>query len=404
VVDAARRQALRERFPLGAAVDPQELESDPYPVFERLREREPITWLDALGMWYVLGHEDCRRMLLDDSNFTTVSGQSLILETFGEQMLSSEGETHLRYRAALRPGFSPARLREFAESRVRGLVDELLDGIMSGRCCEFRSEFAGRLPVLVMLELFGLPRSDEAALRQWYDAFEAALANFAADPAVRGKAARAVQEFHALLGRRMEEPGPGAAGLIAELHGVSDRERLDDGEILRNLSIVFFGGISTVEALLLNTVHALDAHPLQRSLLESDHSLIGAAVEESMRWMAPVQSATRHLTRDLSWNGIGFRAGETVNCMLAAANRDPQVFPDPEMFSLQRRNLGQHLGFARGPHHCIGLHLARMEAAITLEGLLQRLPGWHIDPRRRCAPRGYEFRQPPYLYLQWRAA
>ena len=393
-----------QRFPVGASLVPEELSRDPYTAFRQLQAEEPVSWVPALGMWYVTRHEDCRRVLLDDDSFTTVSPHSLIQATFGQQVLSSDGSLHNRYKNALRKSFLPPALRGTIEPQIEALTNTLVNDFAGQGACELRASFASRLPVQTMLALFGLPLSEEPLLRAWYDDFERALANFERDDGVARAATGAVAEFHAFLRDYMcRFASRPAEGLLSMLVNAPAEQRLEDDEIRRNVSIIFFGGISTVEALILNTVYALDLHPEARARVVADTSLLPAAIEETMRWLSPVQSATRHVTREIELHGVRLRPGETVNCMLAAANRDPRVFPAPEHFNIDRPKAGQHLGFAMGPHHCLGFHLARAEARIALEVICSRLADWRIDPAVRCAPEGYEFRQPGRLQLRWSA-
>jgi cytochrome P450 len=132
-----------------------------------------------------------------------------------------------------------------------------------------------------------------------------------------------------------------------------------------------------------------------------DPALLPQVIEETMRWLSPVQSATRHVTEAFEWQGIQFSAHDTVNCMLGAANRDPSVFPDPDRFDPSRANARRHLGFATGAHACLGSHLAKAEVRIGLEALLGRLRNIRLERSLTDPPTGYEFRQPRKLTVSW---
>ncbi|GAC1433907.1 MAG: hypothetical protein NVSMB6_31370 [Burkholderiaceae bacterium] len=239
-------------------------------------------------------------------------------------------------------------------------------------------------------------------MRQWYDNFEAALANFAGDPDTREAARQSVAEFHALLDAAIGSINEvDDHALLARLVKAPADQRLSDDEIKRNLSIIFFGGISTVEALLLNSLWALFEHPMSLEQVRRSPALLAPAVEETMRWLSPVQSATRHVTQAFEWHGIEFSAHDTVNCMLGAANRDPSIFKDPDRFDLDRANSRRHLGFATGPHACLGSHLAKVEVRIGLEMLLGKLHGLRLERSLTQPPCGYEFRQPRRLTVSW---
>jgi cytochrome P450 len=388
------------RYPVGRAVTLEELHRDPYAVFARLAAREPISWVSALDMWYVVGYENVRAVLADP-RLTTVSERSTIYDTFGEHMLTSEGAAHDRYRRSAQQFFAPSHIRSRLEPLIQARADSLIGDLARQGRADLRSAFAARLPVQTMLAVCGLPASVEPSMRAWYDKFEAALANFSSDPGVRNAARRSVSEFHALLQEAIHSSADAeGVSLLAHLARAPAAERLDDGAIKRNLSIIFFGGISTVEALLLNCLWALFETQGALDRVRRDTTLIPQVIEETMRWLSPVQSATRHVTERFEWQGVEFATGDTVNCMLGAANRDPAIFADPDRFDLKRANSRRHLGFATGAHACLGSQLAKAEARIALEVLLA-LPGLRLDREASEPPTGYEFRQPRRLTVTW---
>ena len=396
------RLARENRFPVGREITLAELDRDPYPAFERLRRYEPISWIAALNMWYVVGYEDVRTALLDTSRLTTESAQSTILDTFGAHILTTEGATHERYRKALRHPFTPAFIRTHWETAIAAAATALIDEFEWQGQAEIRSAFASRLPIQVILLVCGLPPEAEPRMRRWYDSFEAALANFTGDSEIRATARRSVAEFHALIDDAINSTiEVDDKSLLPRLVEAPANERLSNDEIKRNLSIVFFGGISTVEALLLNNLWALFEHPDVLQRVQSDLALLPQLIEETMRWLSPVQSATRHVITPFEWQGIEFASHDTVNCMLGAANRDPSVFTDPVRFDLDRANSRRHLGFATGAHACLGSHLAKAEVHIGLEVLLGRLRNIRLERSLTEHPSGYEFRQSRRLTLCW---
>jgi cytochrome P450 len=392
----------RLRFPIGHNITLSELELDPYPVFARLRAQEPITWLRALNMWYVTGYDDVRTAMLDTGRLTTASEHSTIFETFGAHMLTTEGATHDRYRRAAQFPFAPAFIRAHIESAIEKTATDLVGELTGIHSAELRAAYASRLPILVILLICGLPATAARQMRRWYDTFEAALANFTGDPTVSAAARRSVVEFHALLDDAIAASGSSVEhSLVARLVNAPTSERLTNDEIKRNLSIIFFGGISTVEALLLNALWALFENAAVFERIKHDLTLIPRVIEETMRWLSPVQSATRHVVQPFEWRGIEFAAHDIVNCMLGAANRDPSVFAEPDRFDIDRVNIRRHLGFATGPHSCLGSNLAKAEARIALETLLRRLPGLRLEASLTKRPTGYEFHQSRKLTVSW---
>lgn len=391
---------FQTRFPLGASISVAELERDPYPFFARVREREPLTWVEALKMWYVTGYDDVRRVLMDSVNFTAVADRSPVRDTFGEQMLSSEGDAHKHYRRTFLQGFSAVSVARL-ESHIRTAAQALAAECNGEATIELRARFASRLPIHTILLTFGLPLTAERDLRRWYDDFERALANFEGDPETRDRAQRSAREFHDYLrsGLQIARQNPDDSLLSSLVHAPVDR-RLSDEELVRNLSIVFFGGISTVEALILNSLWALCAHPQLVERVLGDEAVLANVIEETMRWLGPVQSATRYVLHDVELRGVMLHAGDTVNCMLGAANHDPRMFPHPERFDITRPNLNSHLGFATGHHMCLGFRLAKAQVKIALQTLLSRFGPLEVLDREANPPSGYEFRQPRAMWIR----
>jgi cytochrome P450 len=381
--------------------DLQSLEHDPYPFFERIRESGPVAWVEPLNMWYVVGYPEVRTILMDDVHFSTGTAHSLLYDTFGSHMLTQNGAEHLRARKPFRGAFAPAAIRAAMTDNVTHIVDGLIDGFADAGEVDLRSRFASRLPILAILRLFGFNADKEISLRHWYNRFEKALANFTWDAGIREEAQEAVAEFHALFRAQIEtvRASPGDDLLSTVVHQ-SGEDALLDEEIIQNASIIFFGGISTVEALILNTLYACALHNI--NLREDDPKLIDSAIEETIRWLSPVQSATRHVVAEIEIGGIKFAPGDTVNCMLGAANRDPSLFADPDKYNPRRSDVSRHLGFATGAHFCLGSHLARLEAKRAIARLIERLPKFEISNPANVAIQGYEFRQPNSLMANWK--
>jgi cytochrome P450 len=393
----------KESFPVGSSVSLEELARDPYPTYARMQSDEPVSWVPALGMYYVVRYDDVQAMLQEPGHFAVGTEYSTLYDTFGRHMLTVDGELHEEYRSAFQPHFGVSALRTHIESRIRAHVDRLIDGFAAQRRVEARRAFAARLPILTMLSLLGLPADLEQEMRDWYDSFEAALANFTWQADIRERARRNVttlrQRVQAALDHYRETPA--ADALLSALANAPGGSSLTDEALQRNALIILFGGISTVEALILNSLFALSTSPETLESVRANHSLIPSALEETMRWSGPVQSATRHVLADMTFAGVEFKRGDIVNCMIAAANRDPRKFADPHRFDISRPGLRQHLGFAIGPHHCLGLHLAKLEARIALEHVFSRLPNSRVDLAGTSGPCGHEFRRPSRLTLAW---
>ena len=430
----------RERYPLGATVTFDALADDPYPLFHELRAAEPVTWAPQLGMWLLTRRDDIVRVLADWERFTTDSPRSTIRDIFGSHMLTTDGDTQIRYKRRFIGPFRRGRLEESLLATVQGVLDGLMGDLrraasdMGGRKrADLRSRIARPLSVRSICRVLGLPDGDGDTLLGWYDHFAAALENFAGDPAVRARGKAAAREFREYVTPflRAEREVP-EGSMIAALQSEADPYRpgrpgergggdpLSETEMVANLLVVLFGGIETTESMIGNALWAALSHPEVAERVaaacsgEGDpaaggpgagrrtaNPLLVAAIEESMRWEPAVQSCMRFTTEDVEIRGVPVAKGETVHCFLGAANRDPAHFPDPDRFDPDRGNVRDHLAFGAGRHFCLGASLARIEAEESLRSVFGSLPGLRLDPERPTRPYGHEFRTPPAVWVRW---
>jgi cytochrome P450 len=191
---------------------------------------------------------------------------------------------------------------------------------------------------------------------------------------------------------------PGSSLLAA---AAGDAGGLGRPEVVSNAAVMLFGGIETTEGMITNAVAQLLADREQRALAEGDGATLANAIEESLRLEPAAAVVDRYATADVLLAEADIARGDLVSVSVAAANRDPATFPDPDRFDVRRANASQHLAFARGPHVCIGMHLARLEAHAAVGRLLRRLPGLRLDPDHPSAARGLVFRKPPALRVLW---
>ncbi len=405
-MDANERRALgaarAERFPLGAAVRLADLAVDPYPILADLRTSEPVSWVPETGMWFVTRRDDVLDVLRDPERFTT-DAPSTIRDMFGAHMMTTEGPTQIRYKRKCLPPFHVSRLAADSVPRLRAEAERLVEAMVATdvRRGELGAAVARPLALHSVMSVLGLPLGEMARVNEWYAAFASALANFRGDPAIRAAGKSAAEAFaHALdpILQALEREPDGT--LLADL--VCDHaDPLTREEIYSNALIILFGGIETTESMIANAVWALLSHPQQFERVRASDGALDLAIEETLRWDAAVQSATRHATRDVELRGVAISEGEAVQCMLGAANRDPLHFTDPDRFDVARKNAADHLAFAVGRHFCLGASLARLETRAVLDALHARCPGFRLDPERFSPPYGYEFRKPEVLWVLW---
>ena len=279
--------------------------------------------------------------------------------------------------------------------RFTGLVEaeteRLIDAIEPDGRAELRRGLAGPLAATVVMQALGLEGTETARIRAWYEAFVEAVTGVAAGDPVTPAGREAFAALRASVEPRLARD-PRASLLAA---AASRAGGLTRAEVVSNAAVLMFGGIETTEGMIANAVLQLLAHPEQRALVEGDHGLLSNAVEESLRLEPAAAVIDRYATADVRLAGASIRRGELVTISIAGANRDPEFFPDPDRFDVRRENAGNQIAFAAGPHVCLGMHLARLEAQTAIGRLLDRLPRLRLDRAHPTAPRGLVFRKPP---------
>jgi cytochrome P450 len=374
-------------FPLGAKVTLRQLDRDPHPTLAQLRQHEPASWVPVLGGWLVTSYELARAVMRDAERFTVDDPRFSTGQVIGSSMLSLDGPEHVRHRAPFTTPFRPRPVREALAADVEGEAERLITQLKPLRVAELRRGFAGPLAVATLTRTLGLERDETATLLSWYDAIVAAVNAITAGQPLPAAGKKA---FAQLKARLLKAIADGA--LLAE---VAAEETLSHDQIVSNAAVLLFGGIETTEGMITNALHRLlKAAP-------QDPPDLPAGIEESLRLEPAAAVIDRYATRATTLGAAAIAKGDLVRVSIAAANRDPQIFPDPDRFDPARPNLRRHLAFAHGPHVCLGIHLARLEARTALKLLFDRLPNLRLDPARPPAVRGLVFRKPQTLHAMW---
>jgi cytochrome P450 len=393
-VEAQRRAA----FPLGAAVTLSELDQDPHPALARLRAAEPVSWLPSLGGWLVTRHDLVLGAMRDAATFTVDDPRFSTAQVVGPSMLSLDGGEHDRHRA---PFVGPFRAREVVGRFARSTEDEanrLIDELAAAGAAELRRAFAGPMATAIVTQALGLGRDEVADVLTWYDAIVTSVTEITAG----NGATAAGQEAFAGLSERLRaviEDGDGSS-LLAAAAGAGV---LSTDQVISNAAVLLFGGIETTEGMIATAALYLLADPAHAEAARAEPDLLGAAIDESLRLEPAAAVVDRYATADVVLGEAEIARGDLVRLSITAANRDPAVFADPDVYDPGRPNLRRHVAFAQGPHVCVGVHLARLEARAALRALLARLPGLVLDPARPAVIRGLVFRKPPRLDVVWDA-
>jgi cytochrome P450 len=390
------------RFPIGAAVTLDALEHDPHPVLHTLRAHEPVSWVSALNAWVVTRHSLVVALMRDAEAFTVDHPGFTTARVVGPSMLSLDGAAHQRHR---RPFEAPLRLQAVRERFARAVEGEtlaLLDALRSQSGAELRRALAGPLAARTMGIALGLEGVSAEQVLGWYEPIVEAVTalsrgepDTASDPvSAAGRAAYAALRASLLPVLRR---APGSSLLAA----AASEGSLTDDEIVANAAILLFGGIETTEGMITNAFHHLLSHPTVHAACLHDPALLPAVIEESLRLEPAAAVVDRYATRAIHIAGADIARDDLVTLSIAGANRDPAVFADPDRFAPDRPNLRSHVTFAQGPHVCLGLHLARLEAHAVLQHALTRLPGLRLT--RPTHPTGLVFRKVKTLEVAWEA-
>jgi cytochrome P450 len=397
--------AGRGDFPLGGAVRLTDLAGPGlHQVLARLRAAEPVSWLPVLDGWLVTRYDLAVRVLRDSAAFTVDDPRFSTARVVGPSMLSLDGAAHDRHRRPFGGPFSPPQVRDRLAGLVTAEADRMVAAIRPAGQAELRRSLAGPLATVVVAHLLGLSATPPQVILGWYDAIVAAVSELAgapgAAPAPAGSAA-----FGQLAGQLravIAADDPGQSLLAAAAQHVGQYGGLSTDEAVSNAAVLMFGGIETTEGMITNAAWHLLSHPDQLQLVRDDPDLLPNAIEESLRLEPAAAVVDRYATRDVLLGDAAVRQGDLVTVSLAAAGRDPAVFTDPDRFAVQRENANRHLAFARGPHFCLGVHLARLEAHAALAALLP-LPGLRPGPDDATPPVGLVFRKPAALPVRWAA-
>ena len=373
-----------------------ELEGDAPAALARLRATEPVAWVPPLRAWVVTRRADALAVLGDPATFTSQDERFSTGRVVGASMLTLDGPEHARHRAPWVGPFRAAPVRERFAAPVADTARRLVAALAPAGHGELRSALAGPLAAETMARALGLPGAETADVLRWYRAIVASVTAVTAGEELPAAGLAARAELEDALRPAL---APGAPpSLLADAAGAGG---LDEDEVLANAAVLLFGGIETMEGMILNAVWHLLTGVEDPAALAADAGALAGALDESLRLEPAAATLDRYATRDARLAGAQIAAGDAVIVSVLAANRDPAVFAEPDRFDPRRANARLHLAFARGPHVCLGVHLARLEALAALRAAFDGLPGLALDPDHPAEPRGLVFRKPPALHVLW---
>jgi cytochrome P450 len=382
--DAQKTAAELSLFRL---LDPEIL-ADPYPLYHRLRREDPVHWDPFLHSWVVTRYKDVVRVLRDFSAQRTPTTQQLtalglealnpVAKVMVKQMLFLDPPEHARIRGLASAAFTPQRVGAL-RSHIRDIVRDLLVKVRRKGHIDVIADLAEPLPCIVTAEMLGVPVEDRHQLKRWSQDFAEVLGNFQHNPDRVPKLLKTTEEMTGYFRSSMRSQNLRPDGLVSSLMNAEiDGERLTEEEVIANSIITMVGGQETTTNLIGNGTLSLLRNPDELEKLRADLAMIPAAVEELLRYESPSQRTARLAPEDIELGGKLIRKRQAVQAVMAAANRDPERFPDPDRLDITRQD-NRHVAFGHGAHFCFGAPLARIEGQIAFEEMIRELPNWSLE-------------------------
>jgi cytochrome P450 len=391
---------------MAAALESQEIyfnpwdeayRANPYPYYRPLYDRPPYPLNMFFPMALVGRYKDAAQILRDHERFSSVPPMSPFLQerldVFGDapRVVFSDPPVHTRLRHLVSRAFTPSRIRAM-EPCIREFTRTLLDAAERKGRLEVMADLANPLPVMVIAEMLGVPPEDYHTFKRLSDLV---IESDNTPPGVPlpepvKEAFKSLREyFVAEIDKRRRQPGQDLISVLVAAR--EEAEALSEEELIAFVVLLLLAGNETTTNLIGNGMLALGRNPEQLQKLLRNPALMPRAIEEMLRYDCPVQSTVRYPKIDVEIDGVELKAKTVLFVMVAAANRDPAQFPNPETFDIAR-DPNPHLAFGDGIHYCLGAPLARMEGAIAIGAALERFPHLHLaDPEQRLTYKGSYF-------------
>ncbi len=372
---------------------PMEVIANPYPIYSDMRTQDPVHWNEPVGTWVLTRYSDVietlrdRRMSVDRiSAYSDRIPEPMqekiapILHIFSDMMLLSDPPKHTRLRSLANKAFTP-RVVDNMRSHIQDIVDQSLDAVEGAGRMDVINDLAYPLPVRVICEMLGVAPEDQDQFKEWTDHLAIFLGDIRRAAQHVEVAQRSALDMIECLKEIIKECRQNPRDdLISALVAAEEQgDTFSQDELYSMFVLLQIGGHETTTNLIGNGLLALLQNPDQLLKLRNNPALLETAVEELLRYHSPIQATARIATEDLEIGGKPISAGQYISTYLAAANRDPDQFPDPDRLDITRQE-NRHLAFSFGPHFCLGAALARLEGQIAIGTVLRRMPQLRLEP------------------------
>ena len=377
---------------------------DPYPFYALLRREAPVFHLADKDAYLVTRHPDVLRVLKDPKTFSNRGGPGLRPKPSPEMkavmaqgyrvpntLVSNDPPSHTRYRKLVGSVFNPRRVQEW-EILITGIADGLIDDFAGDGRVDLLAHYTARLPLLLMVSLLGVETENITTFKKWSDdAMEHLSGVLSPEREVQCMESRVEFQhyFASRIEARRENPVDDLLSHLANA-SVDDEERMTLEEVLAIVHLLMVAGQETTGHMIASGTRLLLEHPDDFESVKSDFSLIPNMIDETMRYATPIMTQRRLSLAESEVAGVTIPADKIVYTSVASANRDADVFADPDRYDIRRDNAGKHLGFGHGIHFCLGSILAKLEGRVAFERLFTRLPDLRFAP-------GYQPRHIPSM-------
>ena len=388
---------------LGTSISLKDLESDPDPILARLREEEPVCFIEELGMWFVTRWDDVVFMENHPNLFSAATEPSFLRRALGENMLTMDTPKAERSRNIMLPPFQAGGIAgNFVSERLSGIANQLIGNFATSGEANLLTSYAEPLSASSLAAVLGLDSYGWNQVWEWCSGLCADIANFSNDPKLTTVGNQARNSLGAILDQRIDElrTKPDDSAIAVFCTSTSNDEPLSQEEIINNIRLMISGGINEPrDGIGLVVATVLTTEGLHDELV-ADPTLWRRCVEEVLRLHTPVGTITRQTTEDIILRKTKIPKGSLVAGVLRSANLDEERWTNPECFDLHRRE-GNHAAFALGDHRCLGEWLGRQVVRIGAQLLFERLPNLRIVEKESIILHGFEFRGPTSLNCCW---
>lgn len=395
-----------------------DIQRDPYPLYDRIREQEPVWWNEHLDSWLLLRYDDVLEALNNPEELSSDRTSAFLghlseseesrfkewAEMRQRMMLYNDPPRHTQLRRPVQRGLS-VRLAKQMRPKIQRVVDDLVDGVTERGSCDGIQDLGYHLPVILNSELIGIPEADRAKVKLWTTDFVAAInaggANVAIADLERGQnAILAMREYFTdLAAVKRSDPQEDLLSSLVQRDG----NPLEGDDLVATCIVVLFAGLETALNLIGNGLLALLRNPDQMALLGAQPELMPSAVEELLRYDGALHLVGRMATKDITIRDRRIAKGEKVLVMLGAANRDPNAYEDPHRLDIARNSDNRHLAFSHGIHYCPGAEISRIMGELSFSTILRRMPDLRLGDSPLVWQPNLSFRGLQHLPLEFTA-